>query len=98
MNRKTLLIAFLVFQVQLIAQNSKIMESFEEGIPDGLKNALQSVSIDTLRIKHGQQALKWEWKGNDALIFDTPIGYQKQHLITENFHDSHGGSKDNPVL
>lgn len=54
------------------------MESFEDGIPPGLKATGGELNIDTMRMKHGNKALKWNWVGNSSLVFDSPIGYRKQ--------------------
>lgn len=64
-------------------QPVKSIESFEEGIPAGLK-ASGDLSLDTQRMKHGAQSLRWGWKGNDRIVFNTPVGYRKQRLLTEN--------------
>ncbi|VGO18181.1 chondroitinase family polysaccharide lyase [Pontiella sulfatireligans] len=60
----------------------KSIESFEEGMPAGF-SATGNLTLDTRRMKHGEQSVKWEWKGNDQIIFDTPIGYRKQRKLTE---------------
>ncbi|WOO41331.1 chondroitinase family polysaccharide lyase [Rubellicoccus peritrichatus] len=65
-----------------ISQTDKIMESFENGIPEGL-DATGSLTLDNQRMKHGEQSLRWDWRGNDRLTFDTRIGYRKQRLLTE---------------
>lgn len=56
---------------------AKGIESFEEGIPQGLR-ATGQLELDTLRMKDGKHSIRWTWKGNDQLVFDTPIGYRKQ--------------------
>ncbi|UXX79070.1 chondroitinase family polysaccharide lyase [Reichenbachiella carrageenanivorans] len=78
----------------------RVMESFEEGIPAGLESTGGRISIDTLRMKYGEKSLKWDWSGNAVLTFDTPIGYQKQRLVTDlsKLSNGHGGSEKNPVL
>ena len=55
----------------------KVMESFEEGIP-GYVQSTGELRLDERRMKHGTQALGWDWSGNDWLSFNTPIGYRKQ--------------------
>ena len=62
----------------------KIMESFEDGIPSSLSTRGGKLSIDSMRMKHGKFALCWDWIGNDALIFNTPIGYHKQRDLSSN--------------
>lgn len=85
---------------QDVQRPARVMESFEEGIPAGLKSTGGRMSIDTLRMKYGNQSLKWDWSGNAALTFDTPIGYQKQRMVTDlsKLSNGHGGSEKNPVL
>ncbi|VGO14167.1 Chondroitin sulfate ABC exolyase [Pontiella desulfatans] len=72
----------LVFPMMGSAYNTpaKSIESFEEGMPEGFA-ATGTVSLDTTRMKHGSQSVKWEWKGNDRIVFDTPIGYRKQRKL-----------------
>lgn len=60
---------------------NKVMESFEDGIPVGLSSTGRSLGLDKDRMKHGQQSLKWQWRGNDRIVFDTPIGYRKQRRL-----------------
>ncbi|WP_066627373.1 chondroitinase family polysaccharide lyase [Labilibacter marinus] len=102
-------IAVVIFLPSIKAQNNTeaskhpahVLESFEDGIPKGLSSTGRSISIDTKRMKHGEQSLRWLWQGNDQLIFDTPIGYHKQGIISKDnmgIIDSHGGSETNPVL
>lgn len=64
------------------SQPEKIMESFENGIPEGL-SATGSLRLDSQRMKQGERSIRWDWRGNDRLIFDTPIGYRKQRIITD---------------
>ena len=59
----------------------KSIESFEEGIPEDLE-ATGILTLDAKRMKHGDHSIKWEWKGNDRLVFDTPIGYRKQRPLS----------------
>lgn len=66
-----------------INRPEKIMESFEEGIPSSLSTRGGKMSIDSLRMKHGDYALRWDWIGNDALIFNTPIGYHQQRDLSK---------------
>lgn len=75
----------LLSSVVLFANSepNKVMESFEEGIPSGM-HSTGELALDSKRMKDGGQSLKWEWGGNDQLIFDTPIGYRKQRKLTEN--------------
>lgn len=73
----------LAVAVQAYQQPAKIMESFEDGVPEGLRVTGRSLSLDTHRMKHGAQSLRWDWQGNDVLTFDTPIGYRRQRLIPE---------------
>lgn len=96
-------LALLLLFNTLFAQNDpiKILESFEEGIPAGMKATGRELSIDSNRMKHGQQSLKWEWKGNDQIIFDSPVGYHKQRVLAQENLDQnngHGGSETNPIL
>ena len=84
---------------------TKIMESFEEGIPDGLFATGRSLVLDTRRMKQGKQSLKWQWQGNDVLRFNTPIGYRKQRVldtsdpeVQKSYPDLHGGSNTTRVL
>ncbi|MDF7824624.1 chondroitinase family polysaccharide lyase [Pontiellaceae bacterium B12227] len=60
----------------------KSIESFEEGIPVDMAANGGSLTLDTNRMKHGKQSVKWEWCGNDRIVFDTPIGYRKQRKLT----------------
>ncbi|WP_347840745.1 chondroitinase family polysaccharide lyase [uncultured Draconibacterium sp.] len=96
----TLLFSSLFAFTQLFAQVApfKVMEDFEE-LPTYLK-ATGKVSIDAKRFKYGNSALKWEWQGNDRLIFNTEIGYHQQAIVTDlsKLADGHGGSVSNPVL
>ncbi|MDO6518134.1 chondroitinase family polysaccharide lyase [Zobellia uliginosa] len=61
----------------------KLMESFEEGIPASLSTRGGSLSLDSLRMKQGRKSLRWDWIGNDALIFNTPIGYHAQRDLSK---------------
>ncbi|MCI2285403.1 hypothetical protein L3081_20970 [Colwellia sp. MSW7] len=54
-----------------------VMESFEQGIPDGLYATGGKLSLDSKRMKHKATSLRWDWVGNDRLIFDTPLGYHE---------------------
>ncbi|WP_111707732.1 chondroitinase family polysaccharide lyase [Lutibacter citreus] len=59
----------------------KIMESFEEELPSELHTIGGSIELDTLRMKHGRQSLKWNWEGNSKLILDRDLGYHPQRVI-----------------
>ncbi len=91
-----------------INQSVKVMESFEQGIPAGMKASAGKLSIDTKRMKHDAKSLRWDWVGNDKLIFNTPIGYHQrrdlkklvregrdQYLITGHYNFDVG---DSPIL
>ena len=62
---------------------AEVMESFEDGIPEGLAVTGRALTLDERRMKQGDRSLKWEWQGNDVLTFDTPIGYRKQRRLSE---------------
>lgn len=102
---KRIIGVFLVF-VSIIgtAQNNirvKAIESFEEGIPNQFSSKGGEFSIDTKRMKQGNQSLKWNWKGNAQLIYNTEIGYRKQRILGADElekGDGHGGSVTNPIL
>ena len=68
--KPTLLLSLLFICPQLFAQqkSGKVMESFEQAIPEGFK-ATGEISLDSKRMKYGDTSLKWEWKGNDHIIF-----------------------------
>lgn len=100
---------FISASIPIFAQNTKeelqapakILESFEEGIPKGLSATGRVISIDENRMKQGEKSLKWQWKGNDQIVFDTPIGYHKQRMLGADDlakGDGHGGSLSNPIL
>ncbi|MCG8310773.1 MAG: hypothetical protein MI975_25515 [Cytophagales bacterium] len=83
----------------------KIMESFEDGIPSSLNVRGGKISLDSMRMKHGKFALRWDWIGNDALIFNAPIGYHKQRDLsklsgegTEKYLMGEHSSYDNKVV
>lgn len=79
----------------------KPIEGFEGGIPQGMISKRGFISIDSLRIKHGKHSLCWSWKGNSQLIFNTPIGYRKQHYISAEdkaLADAHSDLKTNTIL
>ena len=63
-------------------ESDKSIESFEEGIPVDMVATGRSLTLDSNRMKHGKQSVKWEWRGNDRIVFDTPIGYRKQRKLT----------------
>lgn len=93
------LLLFTCFYTFLQAQSSfKVLENFEQ-IPAYL-DATGTISIDSKRMKYGESSLKWQWKGNDRLIFNTEIGYHKQGIVTDlsKLANGHGGSTTNPVL
>lgn len=101
--KQALSFSFLLLCLVGFAQNkpAKIMESFEEGIPNGMRANGGELSIDSDRMKHGEKGLKWNWSGNSQLIFDSPVGYHKQQILAgENLdlNNGHGGSETNPVL
>ncbi|GAL82101.1 chondroitinase [Algibacter lectus] len=73
----------MAITTSLAFAQEKVMESFEDGIPKGLTTKGGHLSIDNLRIKHGRKALKWDWVGNSALVFNTPIGYHKARNLSE---------------
>ncbi len=110
MRLKLLLVGlFISTTIQNFAQKAnealqapaKIMESFEEGIPEGLSATGKPVSIAKNRMKHGYQSMKWEWKGNDQIIFNSPVGYHKQRIFKDydlELNNGHGGSETNPIL
>jgi len=66
------------------------MESFEEGIPSKLTAEGGTLSIDSRRMKHGDNSLRWDWEGNSKLTYSTAIGYRRQRrpsmLEAENFN------------
>lgn len=62
---------------------NKVMESFEEGIPEGMVATGRTLSLDFDRMKHGEQSLQWDWRGNDSIVFDTPIGFRRQRALVE---------------
>jgi len=74
-----------LFTIQVNAQTRpiKVMESFEEGIPPSLTTRGGKISLDTLRVKQGNKSLRWDWIGNDALIYNTPIGYHTQRDLSK---------------
>ncbi|WP_158969935.1 chondroitinase family polysaccharide lyase [Paraglaciecola sp. L3A3] len=55
----------------------KVMESFEQGLPDYWSITGKNYSLDNKRMKHGTHSLKWNWQGNDSITVHTPIGYRK---------------------
>ncbi|MEO0793610.1 MAG: chondroitinase family polysaccharide lyase [Verrucomicrobiota bacterium] len=65
-----------------VSSDFQILESFEDGIPEGL-SATGQLELDQDRIKHGAKSVRWDWQGNDRFIFDRPIGYRKQQPISE---------------
>ncbi|MCI2285380.1 hypothetical protein L3081_20825 [Colwellia sp. MSW7] len=61
----------------------KVMESFEEGIPNYWSATGEDLRLDSKRMKHGKYSLKWDWKGNDAITVNTPIGYRKPKDLSQ---------------
>lgn len=84
LNKYIVLIGLLFISAISVAksnESAKVMESFEQGIPNGMKATGGKLSIDTKRVKHNSHSLRWDWVGNDKLIFNTPIGYHKRRDI-----------------
>ncbi|MEM0914037.1 MAG: chondroitinase family polysaccharide lyase [Planctomycetota bacterium] len=68
---------------------AKLLESFEDGIPAGMSATGDPLTLDPDRMKHGRQGLRWDWRGNDALVFESPIGYRPQQpLVREDGTDA----------
>ncbi|MBU2976018.1 chondroitinase family polysaccharide lyase [Zobellia sp. B3R18] len=87
MNKILLFLIALSYTIMTNAQDGyqpkKLMESFEEGLPPELSARGGQLSIDSLRMKQGKKSLRWDWIGNDALIFNTAIGYHKQRDLSK---------------
>ncbi|QHI70119.1 chondroitinase family polysaccharide lyase [Tichowtungia aerotolerans] len=61
----------------------RVLESFEEGVPSYVQASGVPLTVNSRRMKHGNQSLSWQWNGNDTLTFRTLIGYRRQRLLTE---------------
>ncbi|MEM1109540.1 MAG: chondroitinase family polysaccharide lyase [Planctomycetota bacterium] len=57
---------------------TKIMESFEDGVPAHIHSSGGTLSVNHDRMKHGHQSLRWDWQGNATLVYDGHLGYRKQ--------------------
>ena len=78
-----LIVFLLLIPITVSTQETsyRIMESFEDGIPATMHAEGGNLDLDSLRFKHGRQALRWNWIGNSKLVLERDLGYHPQRTI-----------------